>query len=152
MIENIEFDNPVNRKNLRFWSMFCVIAAIVSMVAIAFVVPDYLLLGLVNTIVFAFLIFYLLAGQFEFVKRPRTVEIGNDGLALHRRFTGKIDKVQYQDIVSIVPYSSVFMSGDNILHTSGKSFVLGATASKGVKEAYRRQVGSIRDDKPSDLA
>lgn len=133
-------DNPVNRRNLRFWSAFCLAAAL-SMAVMTLVVPHLLLLGAVNVIVIIPLMFHLLAGQFEIVKRPRSAEIGNDELVLRRRLSRKVDRVPYQEITSLMPFHGALMSEDSFLHTTNRSFILNVDVAKEVREMYRERMG-----------
>lgn len=128
----------MNRRNLAIWGALFAITGAVAFIAIALVVPDMMLAGLIAVVLFMSLFFYLLAGQYE-IGRPRSVFLG-DVLVLQRRSGGTME-MQYDRIVSIVPYPSLARSGDHFLHAQDGSFVITEEIAKAVREKYQECLG-----------
>jgi hypothetical protein len=128
----------MNRRNLAIWGVLFAITGAVAFIAIALVVPDMVLAGLVSVVLFMSLFFYLLAGQYE-IRRPRSVILG-DVLVLQRR-SGGMTEMQYDQIVSIVPYPSLARSGDHFLHAQDSSFVITEEIAKAVREKCLAHTG-----------
>ena len=136
-------ENPMNRRNLATWGVLFAVTGAVAFIAIAHVVPEMVLAGLVSVVFIMARVFYLLAGQYE-IRRPRSVVLG-DVLVLQRRSGGTMD-MPYESIVSIVPYPSLARSGDHFLHAQDGSFVITEEIAKAVGEKCLARTGRAPGD------
>ncbi|MDW5564052.1 MAG: hypothetical protein SA339_12595 [Methanomassiliicoccus sp.] len=132
------FQNPMNRRNLAIWGVLFAITGAVAFIAIALVVPDMMIAGLIAVVLFMSLFFYLLAGQYE-IGRPQSVVLG-DVLVLQHRSRGAME-IQYDRIISIVPYPSLARSGDHSLNAQHGSFVITNEIAKAVREKCLARTG-----------